>query len=89
MKAGWGPYSRIHDPMAVAITLDKGFADVKKFYCDVETKGAVTYGMTVVDQRPKARATWVQEGKAALEICCAVDGERFIDFFLNRMKSQK
>jgi purine nucleosidase len=41
----------IHDPLAVAATLDRGLVTTEALYVDVETRGELTTGMTVADRR--------------------------------------
>ena len=41
----------IHDPLAVAATLDRSLVTTEPLYVDVETRGELTYGMTVADRR--------------------------------------
>ena len=41
----------IHDPLAVAATLDRSLVTTEALYVDVETRGELTTGMTVADRR--------------------------------------
>jgi purine nucleosidase len=41
----------IHDPLAVAAALDRGLVTTEPLHVDVETRGALTTGMTVADRR--------------------------------------
>jgi purine nucleosidase len=41
----------IHDPLAVAATLDRRLVTTEAWYVDVETRGELTTGMTVADRR--------------------------------------
>lgn len=41
----------IHDPLAVAVALDRNLARSEPAYVDVETRGEITTGMTVADTR--------------------------------------
>ncbi len=41
----------IHDPLAVAATLDRDLVTTEPLYVDVETRGEITAGMTVADRR--------------------------------------
>jgi purine nucleosidase len=45
----YGAY--IHDPLAVAATLDRALVETEAWFVDVETHGEITTGMTVVDRR--------------------------------------
>jgi purine nucleosidase len=41
----------IHDPLAVAVALDRSLARTEPHFVDVETRGEITTGMTVADTR--------------------------------------
>jgi purine nucleosidase len=41
----------IHDPLAVAATLDRALVTTEALFVDVETRGEITAGMTVPDRR--------------------------------------
>ncbi len=41
----------IHDPLAVAVALDRSLARSEPLFVDVETRGEITTGMTVADTR--------------------------------------
>jgi purine nucleosidase len=41
----------IHDPLAVAATLDRSLVTTEALFVDVETRGEITAGMTVADRR--------------------------------------
>ena len=41
----------IHDPLAVAATLDRSLVETEPAFVDVETRGEITTGMTVADPR--------------------------------------
>src|SRR4249919_284696 len=41
----------IHDPLAVAATLDRSLVTTEAWFVDVETRGELTTGMTVADRR--------------------------------------
>ncbi len=41
----------IHDPLAVAVALDRSLARTEPLFVDVETRGELTTGMTVADTR--------------------------------------
>ena len=41
----------IHDPLAVAATLDRTLVQTEALHVDVETRGEITAGMTVADRR--------------------------------------
>jgi purine nucleosidase len=41
----------IHDPLAVAVALDRSLGRTEALFVDVETRGEITTGMTVADTR--------------------------------------
>ncbi len=69
----------IHDPLALAATLDRGLVTTEALYVDVETRGEITSGMTVADRR---RLT----GKAPnLDVAVSVDVATFLDRLVERI----
>jgi purine nucleosidase len=69
----------IHDPLAVAATLDRSLVSTEPVYVAVETRGEVTTGMTVADRR---RLT----GRAPnLEVATAADIDAFMDRLIERI----
>jgi purine nucleosidase len=69
----------IHDPLAVAATLDPRLLTTEPLYVDVETRGEVTAGMTVADRR---RLT----GKAPnLDVAVAANVPAFLDQLVERI----
>ncbi|MDF2733390.1 MAG: rihA [Chloroflexota bacterium] len=63
----------IHDPLAVAATLDRSLVETEALFVDVETRGEITTGMTVADRR---RLT----GRAAnLDVARSADVATFLD----------
>ena len=63
----------IHDPLAVAATLDRGLVETDALYVDVETRGEITAGMTVADRRGLT-------GKAAnLDVARTANVPAFLD----------
>lgn len=78
-------YSRfsLHDPLAVAAVVDTELVETERHRVDVETKGELTLGMTVVDRRNHRK----EEAPANVDICVAVDSERFLEMFMERTVS--
>ncbi len=69
----------IHDPLALAATLDRGLVATRALHVDVETRGEITSGMTVADRR---RLT----GKAPnLDVAVSVDVATFLDRLVERI----
>jgi purine nucleosidase len=63
----------IHDPLAVAATLDRGLVETDALFVDVETRGEITAGMTVADRRGLT-------GKPAnLDVARSADVATFLD----------
>lgn len=68
-----------HDPLAVAVTIDRGFCRIERMQVDVETRGDLTAGATV------AKLAGDQPGNA--DVCVAVDSPRFQEFLVGRLAS--
>jgi purine nucleosidase len=69
----------IHDPLAVAATLDRTLVTTEKLFVDVETHGELTTGMTVADRRHLT-------GKAAnLDVAVTADVATFMDRVVERL----
>jgi purine nucleosidase len=63
----------IHDPLAVAATLDRNLVETDALFVDVETRGEITNGMTVADRRGLT-------GKPAnLDVARTADVPTFLD----------
>jgi len=72
----------LHDPLAVAAVIDPSLVETERVAVEVETRGDVTLGMTLVDRR----RTYRDDAKEAnVEACVSVDGSRFLDLFLERV----
>ncbi len=70
----------MHDPLAVAAAIDPSLIATQKVAVDVETKGALTNGMTVADWR----GVWKRSPNAHVAI--AVEATRFVAEFLDAME---
>jgi len=74
----------LHDPQAVAYTIDPTIFRTEKHRVDVETHGELTRGMTVVERsRP-----WRKEREANAEIIVEVDAERFHRLIMERITGE-
>ncbi len=71
----------LHDPLAVAVALDRSLVKTQPMRADVETSGELTRGMVVAERRPWAAAT------ANIEVCTDVDSCRFLDTFSEKVLS--
>ena len=69
----------IHDPLAVAATLDRSLVTTAALYVDVETRGEVTTGMTVADRR---RLTGRPPN---LDVAVSADIPTFMDRLIERI----
>ena len=69
----------IHDPLAVAATLDRSLVTTEPWFVDVETQGELTTGMTVADRRHLT-------GKAPnLDVAVTTDVATFMDRLVERL----
>jgi purine nucleosidase/pyrimidine-specific ribonucleoside hydrolase len=73
----------LHDPLAVALAIDKSFCAIEPLHVEIETRGEHTRGMTVADTRDSLPAK--QNPKRTTGVCTAVDADRFEKFFLQRV----
>ncbi|MEM3737496.1 MAG: nucleoside hydrolase [Candidatus Bathyarchaeia archaeon] len=74
-------YVALHDPLTVAVAVDLTLVRTKPFYVDIETKGELTRGQTVVERR-----SWIMPRKKPnVDICVSVEGKRFLDLFMDRV----
>lgn len=71
--------SPMHDPLAVAVAIDPTLVEAPILPVEVETKGELTRGMTVVDRRVRPGTT------GGVRVALRVDSERFMRFFFQRV----
>ena len=69
----------IHDPLAVAATLDRALVDTEALYVDVETRGEITTGMTVADHRH------LTGRPPNLDVATTADVTTFLDRLIERV----
>jgi len=72
----------LHDPLAVAVAIDRSMVGTKHVHVEVETEGKATTGMSVADLRPYARG---HTGKPNADVAFYVDPARFERFLLERI----
>ena len=75
----------MHDPLAVAVAIDKSLVKTRKLFVTVETKGEFTTGETVADLRGS------KEGKVRqpnMDVCVDVDSKRFLQTFIETLKKK-
>lgn len=72
----------LHDPLAVAVTIDSSFVTTKPMRIGIELHGELTQGMTVADRRA-LKSAWNPSPNA--QVCIDVDAARFLSFFRKRL----
>lgn len=68
----------LHDPLAVGVALDLSLVRQEPVALAVETRGALTTGMTVADFRR-------QRAAPTARVCVEVEAERFLGLFVERV----
>ena len=69
----------IHDPLAVAATLDRALVQTEALFVDVETRGEITTGMTVADRRG------LTGRPPNLDVATSADVATFLDRLIERI----
>jgi purine nucleosidase len=69
----------IHDPLAVAATLDRSLVETEARFVDVETRGEITTGMTVADPRH------LTGRPPNLDVATSADVAAFLDRLIERV----
>jgi inosine-uridine nucleoside N-ribohydrolase len=88
----------LHDPLAIGMAIDKTIAKVlRPMHIDVETKGKLTYGATVANRYLLLERTGdagdhltivdFPKVKPNAEVPLVVEGERFVEMFLERISA--
>jgi inosine-uridine nucleoside N-ribohydrolase len=72
----------LHDPLAVAAVINPSLVQTERVAVEVETRGEVTLGMTLVDRRRTHRGA---SKEANVDACVSVDGPRFLDLIYERV----
>jgi inosine-uridine nucleoside N-ribohydrolase len=72
----------MHDPLAVAVTIDPSLVTLTSLPVCVETRGSHTLGMTVADRRPPAY--WSSD-MPRLAVALEVDAPRMLELFAARV----
>ncbi|UCH58125.1 MAG: nucleoside hydrolase [Candidatus Bathyarchaeota archaeon] len=72
----------LHDPLTLASVVNPGLVETVPVRVEVETRGEVTLGMTVVDRRQRHRVSGVE---ANVDTCISVDSKRFLGMFFERV----
>ena len=71
-------YCVLIDSLAIAVAIDPTIIETQKIYVDIETKGELTLGQTVVDTR--ANFTWTHLPQ--ILAACDADFSRFLDMLI-------
>ncbi len=79
MRSRERDWTYLHDPLAMALTIDRSFVELRPFHVSVETKGEFTTGATV--------AVPPGDQPANAQVAVAVDAPRFAEFFVDRVCS--
>ena len=72
----------LHDPLAAAVCLFPDLVKTEKCHVDVELRGELTRGMTVVDRRGRTSL-----GEGNINVALEVDAERFKTMLMNSLLS--
>ena len=76
--------ARLHDPATVAYLTDPELFTATKYYCDVECKGEITTGFTVIDMENYYGKS---EEERNLWFVDSIDREGFVRIFLDSLRS--
>lgn len=71
----------LHDPLAVGVAIDPSFVKTEERRIYVETGGTVTRGMTLPFRHPT-----LKKEPPNVRVCTQVEAERFLEFFLGRVR---
>jgi len=69
----------LHDPLAVAVALDRSLVGTRALALDVETATGLNLGRTIAD----ANGLWGRPPN--VQVCVDVDAERFVALVLERL----
>jgi len=70
-------YTWLHDPLALAVSLDSSLVKTMDMKVSIETRGEYSIGQTI--------ATQAKPGETSIKVCIDVDTKRFKDFFMERV----
>ena len=83
LKAAKEELVTLHDPATVAYVIDPSLFTSAKYYCDVETKGELTTGFTLIDKNDYYKKSDAERNLTLLE---SIDREKFISLFLDSVR---
>ena len=69
----------LHDPLAIAVAIDPDLVTTEPMYVQVDLEGHYSYGRTIADLRVRSTQ------KPNINVCTAVNSEKFLNLFLERM----
>ncbi|WP_028778035.1 nucleoside hydrolase [Shimazuella kribbensis] len=72
-------YCALHDPLAVAVAIDPSLVTIEPMVVSIDLEGLYSYGRTVADLRERCT------DKPNVNVCVAVDSERFLAHFLQHI----
>lgn len=75
-------FIHLHDPIAVALTVDPSLVTTREYHVDVETSGRLTRGETIADRRTELQKP---ESPLNANVCVSIEGERFLMLFMERV----
>jgi inosine-uridine nucleoside N-ribohydrolase len=73
----------LHDPLAVAATINDSLVKTKSYMVEVETVSELTRGQTVTDRRKPHHIK--ADIKPNVDVVIQVDSERFLNLFMDRV----
>jgi purine nucleosidase len=78
----------MHDPLALAITIDPSLVELATTRVEVECEGRWTRGMSVADLAGIRRTPWALgwDAEENARVALDVDAERFMTWFLERLR---
>ncbi len=77
----------LHDPLAVGVAIDPSFIMTEEMRIYVETEGKVTAGMTLPFRHPTKDPAKID--RPNVQVATRVEAERFLNFFLLRVKGDR
>lgn len=80
------PGCTLHDPVAIAVLVYPEMFESMEVNVDVEIKGELTYGMTLVDRTDYLTKVFGEKVKKNTMFLYGVDREKFVEKFFNDMK---
>ena len=73
----------LHDPATIAYVIDPSLFTTARYYCDVECRGELTTGFTLIDKNDYYRK---EESERNLTLIESIDRPRFIDLFMDSVR---